>query len=323
MGYFRVVRLIKPLSSMNLYEFVQGRYQFAELAVVREPTCILKGKYCEVKCYQLSTNQDKSTWYLAPNTLPVGNPFQLLDDDEWITNAISSTPNMDFFVNFTSFDQVHQWVLYRDYCAELALAFWSEQGIQNTYLSGKLQNGDIDQFSYDYFRTEVKIYKSLWEILKAGEQRVIEICKKNWSYPFDSVRELLVEAIREDLEGEFIACLKKRYLYKSSEVKQIAKLKQKVQKGNISRNESKKLERLINQYVPFPTWINRILLIAETLATEDDVLEQYVFEYHDHIDNLAKLQIQRDCDPKLRHHLTRSHSWENGQHRGEILPWNI
>jgi hypothetical protein len=307
---------------MDLYEFFQGKYQFAELTVVGQPDCILKGKYCEVSCYQLSKQKEKERWHFSPHSIPVGHPLQPSSDEEWIANAISNTPNVDLFVNFNGFDQVDHWISHRDNCIEIALSFWSEQGICNDYLSKQLQDENLDDFSYHYLRAEARMYRDLWRILKIREQEIAGFCKKFWSYPFKSTRDFFMEAITEDLEGEFMACLSNRYLYKSSQIKQIAKLKRKMHKGNISENERKTLNKLSDQYVKFPTWFNRLILATEALAKKDDLVKEYFNEFGTSLDTLLKLQIQRDCDPKLRNHLIPSHTWAYGRYREGILPWN-
>ncbi|HEY9626395.1 MAG TPA: hypothetical protein V6C84_03770 [Coleofasciculaceae cyanobacterium] len=306
----------------SLYGLQKDEYQFAELVPVGQPDQILKGKHCEVKCYRLSHQEGRSTWHFSPYTVSVGNRFNPSSDEEQIAHAISKTPNTDHFIKFTSLDQVFHWIKFRDHSIELALSFWSENNTQNKYLLGKLQTGDIDKFSYDYHLAEARIYKSLWKILRTRGERIELICSKNWSYPFTSIREFYIEIIKEDLEGEFIACLKNRFIYKSSEIKQVAKLKRKQHKENISLTEQKKLYRLIDQYVPRATWLNNLLLVVERIAQEDDLIEQYFCEFGECVDTLSKLQIQRDCDPKARQHLAPSHTWEKGQYRQGVLPWN-
>jgi hypothetical protein len=192
-----------------LYGLQNGEYQFTELRIVGQPDRILKGKHCEVKCYLVSHQEEESTWHFAPYVIPVGSHFNPSSDEERIAHAISKIPNADYFINFTSFDQVSYWIAFRDYSVKFALCFWSEEGIQNEYLLREFQAGNIDQFSYNYGRAEARMYKSLWKILRAREQRIESICKKNWGYPFDSIHEFCIEIIREDLEGEFIACLKR------------------------------------------------------------------------------------------------------------------
>jgi hypothetical protein len=311
---------------MHFYDFLHGlqngEYQFAEMRTVDQPDRILKGKRCEVKCYLVSRDEEGVEWHFAPYAIPVGSRFNPSSAEERIAHAISKIPNADYFINFTSFDQVFYWIACRDYSVKFALCFWSEEDIQNEYLLRELQSGNIDQFSYDYGRAEARMYKSLWKILRAREQKIELICKENWGYPFNSIHEFCVEVIREDLEGEFTACLKRRYIYKTSENKQLAKLKRKAHKGTISVNERKKMYRLIDQYVPFAVWLNRFLLIAEHLAQKDDLVKQNLNAYRESLDTLAKLQIQRNCDPKLRHHVIPSHTWEKGQYRREVLSWD-
>lgn len=306
-----------------LHGFQNGEYQFAKLrefASGRQPDRILKGKYCEVKCYLISRNEGAERWHFSPYTIAVGSHHTPSSEEEKIAHAISKMPNTDYFINFTGFDQVSHWIVYRDHSTELALCFWANQDTQNSYLQRKLQAGAFDQFSHNYLYAEAKMLKSLWKILIAREQEIESFCRKSWGYPFNSVREFYIEAIKEDLEGEFSACLKRRFIYKSSEIKQLAILKRKAHKECISAKEEKNLYRLVDQYVPSATWFNRLLKVAEHLAANDDLIMRYLNEYQESLDALNKLQIQRDCSPNFRHHLIGSHVWEGGQYRSSVNP---
>jgi hypothetical protein len=148
------------LDSINLNNFLASKPQFASLVAVRAPDLVIEGKYCSVNCYDLSKESSHETEiFFSPKVTPVGRSYSSDTDEEWIANAISFLPNMDFFINFTSFAQAKSWVAYRDRAVVLALCFWTEG--EPLFLKKKLEKGQIDQFSYDYALAETKIFKNL------------------------------------------------------------------------------------------------------------------------------------------------------------------
>ncbi|MBW4520679.1 MAG: hypothetical protein KME16_13360 [Scytolyngbya sp. HA4215-MV1] len=304
---------------MNLYQFLAAKPQFFSLAIVGEPDLVIKGTHCSVDCYQLSKQADSEQWHFSPEWIPIGRTFSSDTDEEWIGNRISYMPDVDFFINFTSLDQVWNWVCHRDSAINLALFFGAEE--EPLYLKELLKKKQIDQFSYNYSVAEAKIYKNLWKLIKADESNIQTILSKNWGFPFDSSRALLVEIVREILENEFLNCLKRRYIYNASHIKEIAKLKRKVHQAKASNIEIDKLQNLIDQNVPFATWLNRLLTSAEILSNKNSLIKEYLENYREGLYALTKLQIQRDCDPNFRHHRIPSHTWKQGQYHQGVLSW--
>jgi hypothetical protein len=130
----------------------------------------------------------------------------------------------------------------RDKAVDIALCFWADE--EPPYLKRQLEEGAIDQFSYKYSLAETKIYKNLWRLVQANELAIEETLSRNWEFPFDSSRALFVETVREVLEGEFLNCFKKRYIYNASKMNRIAKLKRRMHQGNISKTEEEELYHL-------------------------------------------------------------------------------
>lgn len=305
---------------MSIYDFLASRQKFANLALVGEPDFVIEGRHCSVACYRLSKQSGDNEWHFSPSCVPAGRTFSSDTDEEWIANCISQIPDVDFFISFTSFSQVWNWVRYRDCAVNLALVFWAEE--DQPYLKKELEKGQIDQFSYNYSLAEAKIYKSLWKLIQVDEAGIRKILSNNWGFPFDSSRAFFVEIVREDLEEEFCACLRRRYIYKACDVKETAKLKRKAHRGTASSAEIDRLYSLIDHHVPFATWLNRLLSVAEILSNKNPLLKECLESYREGMYTLTKLQIQRDCDPNLRHHKRRTHSWKQGQYYQGPLPWN-
>jgi predicted nucleic acid-binding protein len=210
-------------------------------------------------------------------------------------------------------------VSYRDQAIVLALCFWADE--EQLFLKDELKEGRIDQFSYNYALAVAKIYKNLWKLIKVDETGIQKILSNASNFPFDSSRALFVEIVREVIEGEFCSCLKRRYIYNASHINKIAKLKRKVHQETASSAEISKLYKLIDQYVPFSIWLNRLLIVADRLSSKNSLVKEYLENYRDGISTLAKLQIQRDCNPDFRHHKISTHTWERGQRYQGVLSW--
>ncbi|MGP1385168.1 MAG: hypothetical protein ACTS2F_16510 [Thainema sp.] len=307
---------------MSLNQFFAGKLQFAELALVGEPDRVLEGRHCSVACHQLAKDGKRVSWFFSPDCIPVGRTFSPETDEEWIANRISNLPNTDLFINFTSFDQVWHWIAYRDSAVELALCFWADS--DSPWLNSELEKGNIDQFSYDYKLAVTKVFKSLWNLIKVGELNIIKNLENNWGFPFDSIRSLFVEIMREDIEDEFCACLQRRYIYTASHIKEMAILKRRDHRSKASDADINRLYSLIDGNRPFATWLNRVLIVADFLSEKNASIKRYIENYRKGIDELSKLQIQRECSPDLRgKYRTPSHIWEKGKYIKDSSYWNI
>ncbi|PSB25347.1 hypothetical protein [Stenomitos frigidus] len=308
---------------MKIEDFSQGKYQFAHLFSHGDPDGILKGRYCEVRYYWIASGQAQGDVNFTPFWKSVGSDCETATDEERIASAIANMPHSDFFINFTSFDQVREWIGIKDYCVQIAQCFLAERGQQDDALLTELEAVQIDQFSYDYAWAATNIYKSLWRILEKRGRAIKHLLEKGTgNYPFTSSRDLLIEIIREDLEGEFIGCLKRRYTYKASQIAEIAKLKRKEHRTELTNLERKKLYRLIDQYIPYAKWFNYSVLAADKLAETDHFTNVHLEAYRASLAELAKLQIQRDCKPDLKKHRRSSHTWEQGKCIEGALNWN-
>lgn len=305
---------------MSLNQFFAGKLQFAELALVGEPDQVLKGRHCSVACHQLAKDGKRISWFFSPDCTPVGRTFSPDTDEEWIANRISSLPNTDLFINFTSFDQVWHWIAYRDSAVELALCFLGNGNAP--CLKKELEDGQLDEFSYNYILTEAKIYRNLWNLIKICEPEIKRIFEKNWGFPFDSVCSLFVEIVREDIEHEFCACLNIYHVYSASQIKNIAILKRKYHRGEIEDKEIKKLYQFIDKNRPFALWFNRLLIVAEHISEKNNSVKQYLNAYGQAIDDLSMLQCQREWNAEIRKkHTVPSHTWRRGQYQPGTQSW--
>lgn len=311
------------LGKMRIEDFIQGDYQFAQLIIHGESDEILRGKYCEVKCHPVSPNNEQGNTYFVPTWKNVGSKSEMATDEERIARAISDMPHADYFITFTTFDQVREWIGCKDCFVEIAQCFLTEQGQPDDLLLAELKAGRIDQFSYDYIWTEANIYKSLWSILKKKAEVIkclLEKCTE--AYLFTSSRELLIEIIKEDLEGAFIGCLKRRYTYKASHIVEIAKLKRKEHRIGLADEEQERLYLLMDQYVPYAKWLNYTLLAVNQLAKTDQFTKVNLETYQANLAELTKLQIQKNCNPKLKKHRRSSHTWEKGRYKHGASNWD-
>lgn len=307
---------------MDINQLEASQLQFTELMLVGEPDHVIEGRHGWVACYLLAKNGNRISCFFSPKFIPVGRTLSPETDEEWIANRISNLPNTDLFVNFTSFDQVQHWIAYRDNAIELALCFWADDDLY--WLNNELEKGHIDQFSYNYILAETKIFKNLWHLMKVGELKIIKNLENNWGFPFDSIRALFVEILREDIEDEFCVCLRKRYRYTASHIKEIAILKGKDHRSNASASDLKRLNSLIENNRPLATWFDRVLIVADFLSQKDISINQYLESYREGINALTKLQIQRECAPELRDkHRIPSHLWNRGRYYKGDSHWNI
>lgn len=320
---------------MNLNECQVANAQFTTQERVGEPNHVIEGEHCLVKCYRISEKHNSNTWHFSPSFTIVGrlppnlsssfNHTDILScylfqeklstysAEEQIANSISLLPNVDYLVNINSFDQVKNWVTYRDKAVDLALSFWADD--EPRYLKQMLEREEIDEFSYKYSLAEAKIYKGLWRLIQANEAIIQKNLILNCGFPFDSSRAFFVEIVREVLEEEFLNCFKRRYIYNASQMNRIAKLKRRMHQGRISKTEENELYRLIDRLVPFATWLNRVLVVADYLRNSNRLThEEYLDKYREGLYELATLQVQRDCKPEYRaKHYQESRKWERGQ----------
>lgn len=254
----------------------------------------------------------------------VGSDSQDASDRERIARFISNLPSQGSRKGgLRSLAHIQEWVIWKDHAIDIARYFLVGRGQSDDLPLKELKDGLIDKFSYDYLWTEVDVYENLWELLHQSGETIGVVCRRNWDYPFKSNLELMQEIIREDLEGEFSLRLGRRYMYVSSQIGKIAKLKRKDCKGGLSNIEQKTLYRLIDQHSAFPTWLNRVLLVSEALAAKgDSTIQKHLATRSKNIDALSKLQIKRDCDPSLKTHKRRTHTWNNGILKEGVLGWD-
>lgn len=308
---------------MKIEDFSQGKYPFAHRFHHSDPDGSLKGRYCEVKYYWIASGQAEGNVNFAPFWEDAGSDGETAADEERIASAISNMPHADLFISFTSFDQVREWIGKKDYCVKIARCFLAAEGQPDDPLLAELAAGRIDQFSYDYAWAATNLYRSIWHILKEREEAIKYLLKKGvGNYPFASNRELLIEIIREDLEGEFIGCLKRRYTYKASHIAEIAKLKLKEHQTELTESEWKKLYGLTDQYIPYAKWFNYSLLAANKLAETDHFTNTILEAYSASLAKLVKLQIYRDFKPELKKHRRLSHTWEKGKYKEGASNWD-
>ncbi|MBW4527703.1 MAG: hypothetical protein KME18_21375 [Phormidium tanganyikae FI6-MK23] len=308
---------------MHINNKSQGDPQFTEhfFHSAEDLKNTLKGRYCEVKYYETLQPEGKKKAFWVPNWDKVGGSSETATDEEWIAFSISNIPNADLFINFKTQEQIHQWMGFKDCAISISNCFLAEYGTSNDPHLQKLEAGEIDRFSYEYAWAEAEIYKALWGVLKATNGRIFRALSYKDSYPFNSDRELLVEIVREVLEGELFACFARRSIYNASQIHERAKLTRKQIKEKLDSCDEKKLYRLIDQHVSFSEVFNNTLFLARQME-EDPLIKLYLDKYDDSLDKLNKLQIQSNCDPKLSGHKVPSHTWESGTYTEGILKWN-
>lgn len=100
-----------------------------------------------------------------------------------------------------------------------------------------------------------------------------------------------------------------------------AKLNRKQIKVGLSPLEEKKLYHVIDQHVPFAEVFNNTLSLARQLE-EEPLIKFHLDKYSNSLDKLNKLQIQRNCDPKLSQYKVPSHTWESGTYTEGLLKWD-
>ncbi len=254
----------------------------------------------------------------------IGDESTEASDRERIARFISDLPNGDFIHESKSLFQVEEWMAWKDQAVRIAKCFLAGRGQPDSPLARDLENGSIDEWLHDYIWLEADLYENWWKLVHTKEGSIKVALKKIWGYPFNSSLELFQEMVRADLEGEFANCLKSRYCYKAKEIKKIAILKRKAHRGKLSKPEREEMYALIDKHGPYPIWYDRVISVSEWLAKRDPFIQERLRTNGEIIDAIAKRQIKRNCDPRLKHHKDISHTWENGIRGKGIKPgWKL
>jgi hypothetical protein len=199
----------------------------------------------------------------------VGSGSQDASDRDRIAKFISELPSNGFWQgDLKTFDQIMEWLGWRDRAIDIANYFSAGRGNSDNSLLKELKAGLIDEETYQDIRLDAALFDNWWKLVHLNEQTIkAELEKvKSWGYPFNSSRELVEEMIREDLEGEFVNCLKPYYAYNSRIMRLIAQLKRKHCRGELGEAESQEMLKLIDQNVPFPIWYDRVISVSQILV---------------------------------------------------------
>jgi hypothetical protein len=253
---------------------------------------------------------------------PVGNNAENASDKEHIANFISNLPGELFWYgDITTLDQALEWIFWKDRTIDIARCFLAGTDNSTNPLLDDLENERIDKWTYKYIWLEVKLFTNWWDLVRQNELEIKDLFQKHksWGYPFKCSRELLEEMIREDIENEFYKCFKKRYVYKSKEIKDIAFLKRKLHKDKLLPEDellvTQKMYELIDRNVVCPIWYDRVIAVCNLLAKKGNQIAQQNFEINSQIiDSLSKMQIKRFCKK------SNSYTWEKGKKYQGIKP---
>lgn len=259
---------------------------------------------------------DKRSYQVQWNQ--VGSNSQDASERERIARFISNLPNEDFWLgDLKTLDLMMEWIRWKDRAIDIARYFLAGHDNPDNPLQREFKAGLIDEEKYKYIRSEAHLYENWWQLVQLNEQQIKAVLEKikSWGYPFDSSRELVEEIIRADLEGEFSNCLKTRYVYDSKEIKQIAVLKRKHHRGELSETEWQELLKLIDQNAPYPIWYDRVISVAEVLAERGNTCIEKHLEINSKIINrLSRMQYQRERSQ------TTSNTWDKGINTPGIKP---
>jgi len=273
------------------------------------------GKYCEIHYRILSEDEEGHEGFYIPYWDKIGHNAEPATDEEWLAHQISRIPEADYLVSFRTSDQFEHWIGCKDQAIELAYCFLTEPGQPNDKLLKEFELGAIDQFSYEYGWASANLYKSFWKVLKKDGPRIVKALRSyKERYLFNSSRELMAEIVKEVYEGEFYRCLKRQSIYVANQITELAKLKRKQCKEGLSDQEQKKLFELMDRHIPHAELYDNTLALAQEIAKKDPLTRTLLEAFYKSIDLIAKLQIQRECNPKLRQkHGPKSHTWKQGK----------
>ncbi len=233
-------------------------------------------------------------------------------DQEKIAHFISSLPTLS--EEKCHPDQVCEWVRRKDWAVKLAKCYQAGKGQPDNPLLRELEDGLIDQWKHDYIWLECDLYENLWKLIKLRGRQIKSAIKRAFGdFPFACGRELMEEIIRADIDDEFRQCLKKKYEWKPTHLKEIAKLKRKMHRDEISDPELERLYALIDQHAPYPIWYDRLLSVCEVLAERDPFISTRLNINSDIIDGLCRLKLKAECDPLLKHHRRPAETWIDGK----------
>lgn len=282
----------------------------------------LKGRHSIISCESLQSFKTFDKVYFQVFWDKVGTDSPTATDRERIARFISTLP--DFFCVLEekiTIDTLEAWILAKDAAVRIARCFLAGRSQPDNPLLRDLEDGLIDQWLHDYKWLESDLYENLWKLISLRERLIKTALAKIWGYPFTSSRDLMQQIIQEDLEGEFCQIFKPRYSYKSGEIQKIAKLKRKFHRDELSDAEQKQMWQLIDRHAPYPMWYDRVISVCQSLAVRGDVFIQTRLRIHGEIlDGICKMQIRAECTPSLRHHRSRSHTWENCKKITGIVP---
>ncbi len=275
------------------------------------------GQYCQVTCKPVREIGNLFRWNADFESYSVGSESGT--EEEQIAFFIAGLPDEQLLEGHTHLHEgqlfVH-WVKLRDSCVEIAIGFLLPEFLQ---IPSNCEF--VEKWKYRYRKLEVELYKSLWFLIKNHSSLLIPILRDNWDFPFESSLDLFKQIVREDIEGEFSCYLFDEYQYKANDIHEIAMLKRKNHKGQLTKEEENQLWELIDKHTAKAIWRERLILVANFLAKQQVVGVEEALKSHDAIiHKMSKLHIDRHRDSELNVYKQPSHYVRDGFYSRGVKP---